>query len=434
MQATPTGAVVALLEDAADFTPVSESAFERLGWELPDQGLAVKALADDAPGGAFDPRKLEKLPAVKLGYSTQWHEVRFEHYGLEWDITALQLTPAHAEPGLPTVAILNGGAANWYEFFVDPLNGPGLAQYLAQKLPVVLLTIPGNYRHGGWEDADLGARKPAYLLDTELTEEETAVRNAAYTFAVVEKGVQAALEKTVEGPLLLVGHSTGGELQFMLKDVLAGQSRGLLLGWGTGGPASLDVMQEFRGKREIDDYPHVSKLRARTPEQYAGGYLGPLNPFWDEAQQRIAMAEAWMGAEERRRPQFKQPLQDFEHSSASYLKDEIEAQIRDTLEGSGVDADAVVADLFSTMRVDISGYRRMVWVTAAGDTGHWDADLDQARELLVANAFREANPGAAIRVLLLDLPLTHYGHIERPRQLAGALFAAVRWLIDDGEQ
>ena len=76
--------------------------------------------------------------------------VRYRYYGLDWDITGLQLTPNAPEPGLPTLAIINGGSANWYEFFLDPRNEPGLAQFLAQRLPVMLVTIPGNYTSGGW--------------------------------------------------------------------------------------------------------------------------------------------------------------------------------------------------------------------------------------------------------------------------------------------
>lgn len=420
-----------MLDEPAAVTAVSLEAFRRFGWDLPDDGMTVKALADAAPGGAFDPRELAKIDPLTLGYHASWHEIRFERYGLEWDITALRLTPNDPTPDVPTLAIINGGAANWYEFFIDPRNQPGLGQYLAQKIPVVLLTIPGNYKHGGWEGSDFGARKPEYLIGETLSERETEIRNASFTFSVVAQGVEAALAETVSGPLLLTGHSTGGELQFMLKETLSDQLNGKLLGWGTGGPASLDVMQEFRGQRDIDDYPHVSRLRARTPDQYAAGYLGPLNPYWSDERSRQAIAEEWMGAEARRRPQFKQPLQDFEHSSTDYLKDAIAAQIRETLDGSSVDAQAVIDDLFATMDVDVTGYERMVWVTAAGDTGHWDEDLSRARELLVANAFRAVNPDAEIRVLLLDFPMTHYGHIERPRELAGVLLETVQWLQAD---
>ena len=46
----------------------------------------------------------------------------------------------------------------------------------------------------------------------------------------------------------------------------------------------------------------------------------------------------------------------------------------------------------------------------------------------MARRFREENPEAQVRVLVIDAPLTHYGHIERPRERARILLGAVRWL------
>ena len=424
--------VLQLLVEDAPYHAVSPELFAELGWDLPDGGETVKQLADAAPGGAFDPRALESIPADTLGYTADWQEVRFAVYGLDWDIGGLHLVPRVATRGLPTVVIINGGAANWYEFFIGPTNRAGLGQYLAQRVPVLLVTIPGNYRHGGWSETDFGKRIPAYLLDRDVPAEEASVRNAIYTFRVVTAGVKALLDAVVPGPVVVIGHSTGGEVQYILKDEIADKNLGLSMGWGTGGPAGMPVMREFRGKRSMDDYVHVSEVRARTPDQYAGGYLGPLNPFWDPAKSRQQIAEAWMGREERRRAQFKQPLQDMEHSSTDYLQPEIEQQIRETLEGNslGVDVNEVISDLFVTMRSPLTGYRKMIWTTAQLDTGHWDADLAKARELLIANQFRALNPDVEIRVLLFDVPMTHYGHIEKPRELAGGLVAALRWLAE----
>jgi hypothetical protein len=53
---------------------------------------------------------------------------------------------------------MNGGAANFYEFIVDSKNRPGWTQYLAQKLNVMIVTIPGNFKYGGW------AQWPGLLL------------------------------------------------------------------------------------------------------------------------------------------------------------------------------------------------------------------------------------------------------------------------------
>ncbi|HET6629638.1 MAG TPA: hypothetical protein VFG91_07675 [Woeseiaceae bacterium] len=423
--------VLALLAEEKPYTVVAPDLFAQLGWELPDGGETAKALADEAPGGAMDPHRLEAIPPGTSGYRATWHEVRFEVYGVDWDITGLRLLPDDPIPGLPGIVIVNGGAANWYEFFFDPLNRPGLGQYLAQKVPVLLVSIPGNYRPGGWSQEDFGERIPAYVLDRDISPEEAAIRNAAFTFRVVTDGIAALVRSVMDEPYVIVGHSTGGEVQFILKDSPLGPAmRGWSLGWGTGGPAGMQAMRAFRGARTADDYQHVARLRARTPDQYARGYLGPLNPFWDPGKSRLEMAEEWIAAVQHRRPQFKQPLQDIEHNSAVNLRTTIESQIRETLAGNslGIDADEVCRDLFTTMRSPLSGYRKMIWTTASLDSGHWNPDPANARELRVANEFRAANPGIPVRVLLFDVPMTHYGHIEKPRELAGGLLAALRWL------
>ena len=422
--------VVKMLGENKPYHLVGPAVFDRLGVDLPDGGAAVKALADAAPGGAFDPRKLETIPEARLGYRAKWHEVRYKVYGIDWDIPGLMLTPSKPIAGLPTMVIINGGSSNWYEFFVDPLNAPGLGQYLAQRVPTLIVTIPGNFRHGGWSEGKYENRVPGYVLDRDVPPEELKIRNAAYTFRVVADGVAAIIEKVVQGPVVIVGHSTGGELQFMLKDRLKSRLRGLSLGWGTGGPASLAAMQEFRGERGADDYLHVRELRARPNSGHARGYLGPLNPVWDASKSREAMAEHWMGLEDRRRPKFKQPLQDMEHNSADNLRENAATQIRETLAGNklGINSDDVIRDLFSTMKSPAAGYAKMIWTTAQLDDGHWNPDTTKARELQVANEFRKANPGVPIRVMVFDVPMTHYGHVEKPKQLAGGLTAALQWL------
>ena len=46
----------------------------------------------------------------------------------------------------------------------------------------------------------------------------------------------------------------------------------------------------------------------------------------------------------------------------------------------------------------------------------------------MANEFRKNNPNIPIWVLVYDVPMTHYGHVEKPRQLAGGLVTALKWL------
>lgn len=423
--------VVQMLKQDRPYHRVPPELFDELGWALPDGGATVKALAEAAPGGAFDPRKLESVPADKLGYRAKWHEVRYTVYGMDWDIPALQLTPTEPIPNMPTLAIINGGSANWYEFFIDPLNGPGLGQFLAQRVPVLLITIPGNYRHGGWTTKQYEKRIPGYLLDRDVSAEEARIRHSVYTFRVVTDGVKQLVETVTTGPVVLVGHSTGGEIQFILKDSsLKNRLQGLSMGWGTGGPASLTAMRAFRGERTADDYPAIWDLNPRPPGAYSRGYLGPLNPVWDSDKSRLEVATRWMGLEETRRPQFKQTLQNIEHNSADNLRDHVASQIRQVLKGNqlGIEAAEVIGDLFTTMRSPVRGYRKMIWTVAKLDAGHWNEKPAAAREVRVANEFRKANPGIPVRVLLFDTPMTHYGHIEKPRELAGGLVAALKWL------
>ncbi len=431
----PESQVLAGLRAARLIATVPAPLFDRLGWDLPDRGAHVKAVADQAPDGAFDPHALARLDPETLGYTPTWHVVRYRDYGLEWDVTALKLTPRHPAPGLPTVAFINGGSANFYEFFVTPLNEPAVGQYLAQRVPVLLVTIPGNYKPGGWIDP-YDQRRPAYLLDRDLPADEVRLRNAIFTFRVVSDGVARVIEEATTGPVLISGHSTGGEIQFLLRDRLKSRLQGMSLGWGTGGPASVrrtwedDAAAERNRTERQRIYPPIADVRARTTEEYVRSYVRPLNPLGPGTAQQIA--ERWFAREQRRRPQFKQLLQDLEHRGEQEQRPAIEREIRALAKASPlkVPVDEIVADLFSTLRTPLTGYRRMAWTTAMGDDGHWDADPAKARERFVAEGFRTANPDAALRILVFDVPMSHYGHIERPRQLAGGILAAVKWLYE----
>jgi hypothetical protein len=85
----------------------------------------------------------------------------------------------------------------------------------------------------------------------------------------------------------------------------------------------------------------------------------------------------------------------------------------------------VEKDLFVTHFTRLDGYRRMVWTTAHFDRNHWDPeDPMNSIEVFVANEYRAKNPGAEIRVLNFDPPMTHYGHLEPRRQLASRITAS----------
>src|SRR5947207_12571235 len=200
MAQTPEQKIWKLLDDSkAAYVSLGEAEFRGLGagFDLPDGGRSVTALAEKAPGGAFDPRDVAKLPAQQLGYKADWVVERFRRYNLDWDITGLRLTSLDPEAkNYPWFIIMNGGAANFYEFFVDLKNRPGWAQYLAQKLNVMIVTIPGNCKYGGRDLPGRDARRqPAYLPDRDLSMDGYEMRNRVYRNRLSLDGLQALVTR-----------------------------------------------------------------------------------------------------------------------------------------------------------------------------------------------------------------------------------------------
>ena len=449
-----------LLDDPkAVYVSLPTDDFMALGWKLPDGGKSVTDLALAAPGGAFDPRDLAKIPAATLGYKADWIVERYTHYNLEWDITGLRLTSLDPEAKkYPWLVIMNGGAANVYEFYVDLKNRPGWGQYLAQKLNVMIVTIPGNFKYGGWDEpVESEKRQPAYLLDRDLPMEEYELRNCLLTNVNVMKGLKALLMKHTTGDLLLIGHSTSGEMATLANNdpELRARTAGRYLGWGSGGPARLDLVREARAKAAgqplarapIPGFPaargaggstgereptplHV--LSRRSKDTYARGYSRFLNPLYEPGMSTFDIAEKWLEVEGRRRANFKQQIQSIEHGGSIELKGWIEYTVEAMLEKAGnpwgVDIEEVSRDLFSTHYTRMDGYEKMVWTVAHYDRNHWvPEDPMKSVEVYFAEEYRRKNPKADVRLIVWDPLMTHYGHVELPAQLAEATYHVVRW-------
>src|SRR5207247_2434665 len=187
---------------------------------------------------------------------------------------------------LPWIVIINGGSASWYQFFVDPLDRPGLGQYLAQSANVLIVTIPGNFKYGGWT-LPASRRSPQYLLDRDLSADEVKVRNAIYTNRMEIEGLRRLIVRETSGDILIIGHSTSGELGFLAmgEKELATRLKGRFLGWGSGGPSNLRKEREEQvGRRAANvkalaKYPALWELRPRDAEEYVNsGYIGQLKP------------------------------------------------------------------------------------------------------------------------------------------------------------
>ena len=423
----------------ADFRALGE------GFDLPGGAQAVTELALKAPGGAFDPRDVAAISPEQLGYKADWIVERYTRYNLEWDITGFRLTSVDPQAqNYPWLIIMNGGAANMYEFYVDLKNQPGWAQYLAQKMNVMIVTIPGNFKYGGWERPieDI-RRQPAYLLDRELPMEEYELRNTLLTNSVIMQGVKALVMKHTEGDILLIGHSTSGEIAMLANDdpELRERLKGRHLGWGSGGPARLDRVREARnpeiaGIAAVPDQPkplHI--LERRNPEGYSRGYSGFLNPLYEAGMSHYQIAERWLEAEGRRRANFKQQIQNLEHGGGIEQKGRVEVEIENLLKKTGnpwgVNLEDVSKDLFSTHYTRMDGYTQMVWTVAHYDRNHWvPEDPMKSVEVFFANEYRAKNPNAKVRLMVWDPLMTHYGHLEMPKQLAAATYSVVRWFFN----
>ncbi len=438
-----------LEDDKSTFVSLPEPDFRALGegFELPDGGKAVTDLALSAPGGAFDPRDVAKISAEKLGYKAEWLVERYKRYNMDWDITGLKLTSLNPDAKkYPWFIIMNGGAANFYEFFVDLKNRPGWAQYLAQKLNVMIVTIPGNFKYGGWEEPIQSLqRQPQYLLDRDLPMQEDEVRNVLLNNQVVMQGLKALVLKNTQGDILLIGHSTSGELAMLSYQdpELGARLKGRYFGWGSGGPARLALTRAIkipaRGRGVDGEGGGGTKrplelLSRRDTAAYSHGYSWFLNPLYEPGMSVANIADAWLAEEARRRPQFKQQIQDLEHGGAIDQKGRIEVELEGLLKKSGnpwgVNLEDVDKDLFSTHYTRMDGYKKMVWTVAHFDRNHWlPEDPMRAPEVYVANEYRRVNPTAQVRLIVWDPDMTHYGHLELPKQLAAADYSVVRWLM-----
>jgi hypothetical protein len=437
-----------LLDDPkAVFVSLPEADFRAAGTDitLPDGGRSVTALAERAPGGAFDPRDLARIPAETLGYKADWIVERYNRYNLAWDITGLRLTSRDPQAkNYPWLFIINGGAANFYEFFVDLKNRPGWAQFLAQKLNVMIVTIPGNFKYGGWAQpiADLN-RQPAYLLDRELSKDEYEMRHVLYTNRVIMQGLKALITKHTTGDILIIGHSTSGELSMLAYEdpELRPRFKGRYIGWGSGGAARVEAIQEAREGAPPDAETVAARARLpldvlerRDPATYSRGYSNVLNPMYEPGLSMRQVAERWLDTEARRRANFKQQLQNWEHGALLGNKGRVEVALEAILKRTGnpwrVNIEDVSKDLFATHYTRMDGFSRMAWMTARWDTNHWEAeDQMKSPEVFVAGEYRAKNPNAEIRLINWDLKMTHYGHLELPQQLAGATVSVVRWLV-----
>src|SRR5437879_6549974 len=176
-----------------------------------------------------------------------------------------------------------------------------------------------------------------YNLDWDLT--------ALRLTSLILQGLKALVTRHTSGDILLIGHSTSGELSMLAYEDpdLRARLKGRYLGWGSGGPARLELLRKVRGKEIVARAGASSQagktplhvLERRDPPSYARGYSGFLNPLYEAGMTHLQIAERWLAAEARRRPNFKQQLQNLEHGADLGEKAWVENEIESLLKRAG---------------------------------------------------------------------------------------------------
>ena len=187
---------------------------------------------------------------------------------------------------------------------------------------------------------------------------------------------------------MIAGHSTAGEIQFLLKDRPRFRLDGLSIGWGTGGPAH--VRRKWDEQRHTPAEPSrtylpTTEVRARSPQGYVDAfYIGPLSPV--PGANKLEVAQRWFERVSSRRPQFKQVIQDLEHRGEVHKRQDMVADLRRAMRDADMSFDEkeIVADFFTTIHTDLAGYRKMISNSGWLDHGHWATEPTLAREVEIA--------------------------------------------------
>lgn len=231
---------------------------------------------------AVDPPYAD-VPYLKSGVSA-----RFHRNGYDWDIHGSLYSPETEVDGDVAVVVFHGGAGSEWAMDETPDGRPSIASLLAsQGFKVLVLTYPGHYPPGGVWTTSIAERMPVYLLDTELSAEETLDRNLKCTFNVILQGAGQLVDEHLAGRRILAfGHSTGGPMATHLHRFSRETRVVGIIGYGSGGPDGWrKEWREATGAEQDKEYPQ-DLISRRSAESFArSGYEDPadLCPWGDAA-------------------------------------------------------------------------------------------------------------------------------------------------------
>lgn len=230
-------------------------------------------------------------------------QARYDRNGYDWDIHGTLYVPNRQTlPGYVFV-LIHGGGVNELDFQATPDGRPGLARVLAsQGFEVLTPSYPGLWPPGGRWQAPINERKPFFILDRKLGDDEISDRLLKATYPVYMQGIATLIETHLAGRnVFAMGHSTGGPMAVDLYEYLTTAKVKGIVGWGSGGCEKwLALWREKAGQVPIvvgsPGTPGESALGTviyRSVEEYRRfGYedMPELTP-WGRLEQRFELVE-----------------------------------------------------------------------------------------------------------------------------------------------
>lgn len=345
-------------------------------------------------------------PYAATDFSETEVQARYPRNGYDWDIHGRLYIPCNQTlPGYSFV-LIHGGGVNELDFQVTPDGRPGLARVLAaQGFQVLTPTYPGLWPPGGKWKAPVTERKPFYILDRQLGDDEIRDRLLKATYRVYMQGISTLVEKHLAGQnLFAMGHSTGGPMAADLYEYLVTAKVVGIVGWGSGG---------FDGWisrwRETTGMPHVPVGRStgrsplgsliyRTVEEYrhSAEYedIPELTP-WGRMEQRFEIGRETT-------PMFNPELQAVSHQGNMQRLEEFH-------QATGLPREEYMGHLKEPDPHFLRGIKVLLMV-GENDKNHWKTGgerVEERQDGFVATLYAAKTKGAH----LIWLPkYTHMGH------------------------
>lgn len=339
-------------------------------------------------------------PYEQVDFTRRSVFTRYQRNGYDWDIHAILYSPASEVDNNTAVVMIHGGAGSAIAKDVTPDGRPGIAPVLAsQGFSVLSVTYTGHYPPEGIWSMPVEQRKPYYLLDQELSDEEILDRNQKCTFNTIVQGAAQLVEEHFSGrQILAFGHSTGGPMAALLNKFLTSASVVGLLGFGSGGP-------DGWRQQWLEKYQHPAKEKDIDAISRRSGATFAASGYADSPD----FVRPWGGAKEfidiynPVRSHFKLALRDNQHRVAMQ-------QLKAHQQRTGLVLEEYIDHLEDPDPVWLQSIGVLLLV-GENDRSHWNAAAqDEERcEMFIGNKYRDYTQ----RCHVVKIPhYSHYGIME----------------------